>query len=419
MLLFKIVFRNLCANHRKNLIVFTVSACVCLFLFLFLSFSDGELSNIRNGVSSFFQPWTDIRAAAPEYRHLKERAESTREETIGDTAALLTELNAMPFVHEATAVVFSSYANLYTGGKKYLNFNFLPLDPYDTTLRTKYRIVDGHDLAKDSTGEIIIHKAVRKTIPLHVGDTVTIAGNDFFDQVSTITVTIAGFFEPVLDNPNLYNLVLIPTADKAVFSGYEPDEANRIDIRLKHGTNPKEALESLRRWPSGADQALDFWSTSEEKNKNVYESVFRMVRLIIVAVSLITLFITSFGIMNVISTNLYERRREIGTYYCLGTEPPFLMAAYTMEIFIINCAGAVTGIAGGLVIRAVINAIGFTSEEPGFQIVAGGSRLYLGFSLSTIFWILGGICVITVVTALTTLGKALRVSPVVAIKETE
>lgn len=123
--------------------------------------------------------------------------------------------------------------------------------------------------------------------------------------------------------------------------------------------------------------------------------------------------------MNVVSINLFERRKEIGTYFCLGVEPPFLMAAYTTEIFIVNFFGALLGIGLVLILRLFINALNITSSDSGFQVVMGGSKFYLGLSISTVLWILGGICVITVLTSLTTLGKALKVSPLVAVKETE
>jgi len=123
--------------------------------------------------------------------------------------------------------------------------------------------------------------------------------------------------------------------------------------------------------------------------------------------------------MNVVSINLYERGKEIGTYFCLGCEPPFLMAVYTLEICLVNLAGSILGIAAGLGLRACINALEITSTDPGFQVVAGGSVFRLGLSASTIVWILGGVGIITILTAVATLGKALKVSPVVAVRETE
>ncbi|HUH43743.1 MAG TPA: hypothetical protein VLZ44_01110, partial [Treponemataceae bacterium] len=75
------------------------------------------------------------------------------------------------------------------------------------------------------------------------------------------------------------------------------------------------------------------------------------------------------------------------------------------------------GILLGQGARLIVNALKITSEEPGFQIVVGSSVFYLGSSLSTVVWIIGGLAIITILTSLSTLGKALKVSPVVAVQE--
>ena len=419
MLFLKIALRNILAHRRKNIIVFSVTAGVCFFLFLFLAFSDGEIENIKNGISSFYAPYSDIKGVTQDYLHLREQNEDTREEIIENTLVLKESLIQNSYVHEVIAQVGSNYGNIFSNGKKYLDFNFIALDPDDKTLRSKYRIIEGRDISGLETGYILMHNTVRKYLPLRVGDEVMLVGNDFFDQVSSISLIIAGFFEPNLDNPNLTNVVLLASADLSVYNGYAPDEANLVMIRLSPQIKPLVALASLNAWAEQTQTPIHFYLTSNEKDQNQWNMVYGMIRYIILAMVFITMFITTFGIMNVISINLFERRKEIGTYFCLGTEAPFLMATYTTEIFIVNFFGAVSGILIGLGARAFINALNITSSDPGFQVVMGGSIFSLGLSISTIVWILGGICIVTVLTALTTLGKALKVSPVVAVKETE
>ena len=98
---------------------------------------------------------------------------------------------------------------------------------------------------------------------------------------------------------------------------------------------------------------------------------------------------------------------------------PFLIAAYSLELALVNLAASAAGILGGLLIRAIVNMAKITSDEPGFQVVAGGSQFRLGLTPSSVLWIIGGVVVITLLTALTTLGKALKVSPVEAVREAE
>lgn len=254
---------------------------------------------------------------------------------------------------------------------------------------------------------------------MKTGDLVTLAATDLFGQLTTARVRIAGFFDPVQDNVNLFSAILMPIGRYATFAGYSPDEANKIIIRLEKGYRPAKAAPELGALLSEAGFELDVYPQSEDSDTDMWIKVFSMIRIIMVATALITLFITAFGIMNVTSTNLADRKKEIGTYYCLGTETPFLMALYTLEIFFVNLSGSLAGIGAGLAVRAAVNALKITSDNPGFLIVAGGSTFTLGLSASSILWIVGGISLLTVLTAITTLGKALRVSPVVAVKETE
>lgn len=419
MLLPKIVARNLAAHRRKNLVVFAVTASVSMILFLFLCFSDGELENIRNGVSSFYSPWIDVSCQTVESARLADSGKSNLESTIGETEELTERMTELPYVMEAFGMVRSTWANVYWDGAKYLDFRFKAVDARDSVLRTKYRIVDGHDIAPGQTGEVLIHKAVVKTVPMKPGDPVTLVGNDLFGQVSSIDLSIAGVFEPVLDNPNLYNMIIMSREDLSTYNGYTPDESNLIGIRLEKGENPKRAAEALKAWSVENGYQLAFTPRNAKDQKSDFDMIFGMIRIIIVVMVLITLLITSVGIMNVISTNLQERKKEIGTYYCLGSEPPFLMAAYSLELAVVNLSASIVGIIGGLGVRALVNLANITSDEPGFQIVAGGSRFKLGLSASSVGWIVGGVLVITLLTAVTTLGKALKVSPVVAVRETE
>ena len=446
MLILKIVTRNIFAHARKNLIICAVTACVSLFLFLFLSFSDGEMENVKNGVSGFFMPPADIYVTHTEFRSLLARNDDKklRDATVHNAEELKTLFAGVQGVREVITKTARIGTNLYFDGEKYLDFGLLGVDPDDTLIRAKYSVLsgDGTSAAPDSLGwmtpadaahsphttdvpdttdvpPILLHESVRSSIPVKTGDILTLVATDLFGQISTARVRLAGFFEPVQDNVNLYSLVLMPSDPYARFAGYNPGETNRLIIRLEKWYKPERVAPDLHTRAQEAGYDLDVYPQSEDSGTDMWLKVFSMIRLIIIATSLITLFITAFGIMNVTSTNLADRKKEIGTYYCLGSEPPFLMAVYTLEIFIVNLAGSLAGIGTGLIVRAGINALKITSDNPGFLIVAGGSTFTLGLSAGTILWIIGGISLLTVLTALTTLGKALNVSPVVAVKETE
>jgi len=412
MLALKIALRNIVAHRRRNIIIFAVTGGVSFFLFLFLAFSDGELENIKNGISSFWTPYADIKVVQAENQSTDNPIRRT-----GDIAAALARV---PGVKEAIPRNWNLWdMDLFAHGKKYLGFNVLALDPADSTLHSRITIASGRDLKATDKNTVLLHSVVAKDLPIGLGDEVTLVGKDYFGQLTSRKLRVAGFYTPLADNPNLYGTAMVDPDSFTGLCGFAPGEATQILLRVKPGFDTAQVLRAVQGASMPVPARLKFYLPSEDEFQNGNVMVFGMIRTIIVAMVLVTLLITAFGIMNVVSVNLYDRKKEIGTYFCLGSEKPFLLATYTIEIFVVNFIGALAGVVAGLAARGGINALNLTTDEPGLQVVMGGSHFTLGLSPSTLFWILGGISLITLLTALTTLGKALNVSPVVAVKETE
>ncbi len=147
-------------------------------------------------------------------------------------------------------------------------------------------------------------------------------------------------------------------------------------------------------------------------------AVYGAIRQIIISITLLVVFVVMFGVMNVVSTNLVDRGREIGTYYCLGASRGFLKRMYAIEILLVNLFASCTGIAIGMLAVWVLNGMGFETQDVGLQMVFGGDRLRLVVSVSSIAWLTGVLLAVTAATALFGLGSALKVSPVVALRET-
>ena len=419
MLSLKLALRNIPAHGQRNLIIGVVTAAVCAFLFLFLTFSDGEIENIQNGVGGFYNPPADIVAYHQDFFFAADRQEPTAEKTIPDATKVREALEALPEVREAVPRFWGLYDDLWSQNKKYLGFSLIATQPRDSFLHANYKVIAGRDIAEGDHNVLLLHKTAAETLPLVPGDQMTVVGKDYFGQIASATVTLIGFYEPLMDNPNLTNAALIDPNTFGALAGYGPNEVNRILIRLKSGVDTDRGVAALKAWSNRSGTPLEFRRADAQGNNDGFTLIYGMVRIIFVVMVLLTLLITGFGIMNVVSVNLHDRQKEIGTYFCLGSEKPFLMRLYTWEILFVNLGGALAGILLGLAARELINALGITSTDPGFQVVVGGSRFALGLSPSSFSWIIGGVTLITILTSLTTLGKALNVAPVVAVRESE
>lgn len=413
----QIAFRNISSHKRKNRIIFAVTTVLSFFMFLFLAFSDGEIENIKNGVSSFYRPHWDLRVFTKEFIRLDDRGENPWEETILNADELKKDLLAFPEIKEVISYLPANNVSLFINGKKYLYFSPIAVEKNDSFIQSKYEIVEGNTELISEKNTISLHYMMKKLIGAKIGDEISIVGDTIFDQVTMAKVRVSSFYKPYFDNPNLASSFLMPFEDLQNYVGYEQNEAPYLIIRLQPKVNPEKMQKQLISWAEDTNKELRFFTQKTSSRQDQWAMIYGMIRYIIIAMTLITFFIAAFGMMNVVSVNLLERAKEIGTYYCLGCEKPFLMAVYTIEIFLVNMIGGIAGILLGQGARLIVNALKITSEEPGFQIVVGSSVFYLGSSLSTVVWIIGGLAIITILTSLSTLGKALKVSPVVAVQE--
>jgi len=242
-------------------------------------------------------------------------------------------------------------------------------------------------------------------------------GRDLFGQSVSQEVVLRGFFAPGQDNPNLTSMGYLNPAAYDLISGFNPGETLEIAVKLKPGANRPEVIAGLAAWSKAGGRHLEFLDTDTLRRDD--GGIYAVIRMIFLIVSILIVFVVSFGVMSVVSVNLYDRKREIGTYYCLGSEKGFLIRLYTAEIVILNTLATLAGIALGLIVRQIINGLQLRTEEPGLQLVFGGSQFTLGFSAGSTLFLIGLMLGVTIVTALTTLGKRLKVSPVAALRDTE
>jgi ABC-type antimicrobial peptide transport system permease subunit len=137
------------------------------------------------------------------------------------------------------------------------------------------------------------------------------------------------------------------------------------------------------------------------------------------SITLLIVFVVMFGVMNVVSTNLDGSRP--GNWHLLlpGCFARFPQASVRHR----NPAGQSVRVLHGNRDRStltvwVLNGIGFETQDVGLQMVFGGDRLHLVISVASIAWLTGVLLLVTAATAFVSLGGALKVSPVAALRET-
>ncbi|WP_242394981.1 ABC transporter permease [Anaeromyxobacter oryzisoli] len=427
MLSAKLAFRNMLAHRQRSRIMFVVIGLVSFVVFLFMAFSDGQLHNFKTGVIALTDPAADVVVSARGFKTAAEQGEDFRElssHSVEGYPAVLRELRALPYVKRAATPTTPVPMNLVAHGLRHENFTLRGVDPDQAYLvREHLRMKEGSFFGASDEPEIILHYKTASTTHLRPGDAVTLSGKNLFGQVVVQQARFKGYFVGEQDIPNLAELGFVNMAAYRLVSGFAPHETLSLFVELRPGEGKAGAIQKLGEWAAERGFDLEFWDYDRQPRSTLrvhaLMRVYDLLRLILQSMSVVVLTIVTFGIMSVVSVNLQDRRREIGTYYCLGSEKGFLIRLYTLELLMINLAAAVAGVLAGLAVRQVVQSLRIQTEESGLQFLFGGSHLTMGVSVGTVIFVLSSIVVVTFATAVTTLGSRLQVSPVAALRETE
>lgn len=86
--------------------------------------------------------------------------------------------------------------------------------------------------------------------------------------------------------------------------------------------------------------------------------------------------VVCFGGMSVVSITLHDRKTELGTYSCLGSEPSFLFWLYTLEIVLLYAISTFVGLSLGFFLWLIFNSLQIQTEDESLQYVCLGAALF-------------------------------------------
>jgi putative ABC transport system permease protein len=419
MLLLKLALRNIVANRLRSLVIYVSITLVATVLFLFLSFSDGEIENFTTGIEGLRTPPADLVLTHWDYlraRAAGETGEALAALTIRDFRDIAREAAAVPGVTAVYPVTVPVSAGIFAHGKRYDEIQYLGLDlGNDRHVRDRIHVTGGTYLTGATNG-MLLHESMKDDIGIEIGDEVVVTGSTLFGQALAERFVVEGFYRARVDLPTIFKAIYTTLPGYDLISGYYDNEVPFLQVDLADPGSVRAMVAALREQLARRDPgvAVSPFGQLHEQSLAVYGAI----RMILVSVTFLIVSVVMFGVMNVVSANLVDRGREIGTYYCLGASRRFLTALYALEIVLVNLCAAATGVALGIIVVWAVNALAWETNDVGLQMVLGGDRMRLGISVSSIAWILGMLVVVSGVTALFSLGRVLRVSPIEALRET-
>jgi putative ABC transport system permease protein len=231
-------------------------------------------------------------------------------------------------------------------------------------------------------------------------------GNDLFSE-EIITVES--------DSDTDYLDILGDTSGREKYSQTDPNAWHYMIVKLEDSVNEKRFIKNLNIWfeENNIDAKASGWldgAGTIAKMSNTLALVFNFLVLIVAVVAVII-------IMNTLVISVNERIGEIGTMRAIGAEKTFVRSMITLETLMISVIFGFIGAALGMIITALIGAVGYEAPNTFFQVILGGPVLYPIISVKAVIISLVTVALVGVVASLYPVSIALKISPVKAMGE--
>jgi putative ABC transport system permease protein len=223
-----------------------------------------------------------------------------------------------------------------------------------------YTLASGRDVS--APAELVANSDLLRATGLEIGDTISLAaGYNPLLRAATRTgrfaiTGTANFLYLSAAQPAL--AIMLPELQKIAGEGMAgSDRVSLLMVRAREGAN----LDSLEQWMAAAAPAVEVISTRKAL-QTVDERLeyFKQIALILGAVSLAVGFLLVTTLMTV---SVNERIGEIAVQRAIGITRGGVIAQIVLEGIAISVAGAVLGLALGLVTARYLNSI--LSSFPG------------------------------------------------------
>jgi putative ABC transport system permease protein len=352
---FAIAWRNLVRQRRRTALMGIVVAFGFAAFALAGGFVAQSFAGLREGtIRSVGQlQVVDRRAVASS-------EERTLEFGIPDASRVRALVARDPDV--ASAVPRVDFVGLASNGTKSVPYLGIGVDPEPEASATgaKEMVTAGKYLSGDGGDGVLLGTGLASALGAKVGDRVTLMATTPDGSLNAVDGVVQGLVDVRIKELN----------DRYVAAGtalvarllQSPETISKLVVFLKPGADEEAARKRLASDLSGAGNPLAIRGWRElavfyDQVKLLYVGIFGFVGTVLVVIVILSAAI-------VMTMAVTERTREIGTLRAIGTRPSGVLKMFLSEGVAIALVGCAAGAVFAVLVRAGLNAWGFTLPPP-------------------------------------------------------
>jgi putative ABC transport system permease protein len=321
-------------------------------------------------------------------------------------ASLLAEVQGVPGAAAAGGAVFADGVAIIGADGEPIGQQGAPQfgsNWSDDERLTPYRLVDGE--GPSGAGQVAIDSNSADAGDLSVGDEV-----DLVTPTGVITSELVGVFQ-FGTSGNLAGATIAafdtPTAQELLTKG--EDVYTSIDVATADGVSQSDLADEVKAVVGSGVQVQTGEEAADEATQEITEGL-GFFNSILLAFSLVSLFVGAFLIVNTFSMLVSQRTKELALLRAVGATRGQIVRSVLAESAVVGLIASVIGLAFGIVVTKVLTA-GFGA----IGIEMGDTPLVIQPSTLVIGLVLG--VGITVVSAWFPARRASRIPPVAALRD--
>lgn len=275
---------------------------------------------------------------------------------IADPAEVARQIATIDAVEEVSARL--NFTGLLNNGRRDLAIIGEGIEAEkETRLGTYLSITEGRQLKDSDSFGLLAGQGVAHSLGLKPGDHVTLVLNTADGALNSIELEVIGIFQSFSKDFDA-RAIRIPLA--AARELLLTEGANLLVVTLTSTEATDEAYAKIGQQIGDGPLDTRHWrqlSDFYDKTIQLYDRQFGVLEWII-------MFMVLLSVVNSINMSTFERQSEFGTLRALGNRPRDVFRMLMAEGLVLGVGGASIGVLVGILIAAVVSAIGIPMPPP-------------------------------------------------------